>query len=127
MTDEKDTHQSSFISGFVLGSFAGAAALFLLSSNKGRQIAKEILKEVEDAIGQTDIVGEEVEEIVEETVRKAEKHTETIAKEVAATKEELSEGLVEKLDDTLSKIEEIQLQGIELTKGLQQKFFKRKK
>jgi len=49
MSDEEVTQQSSFVTGFTLGLFAGAAGYFLFGTKKGGQVREQLVNDWEDA------------------------------------------------------------------------------
>ncbi|HEX7018134.1 MAG TPA: YtxH domain-containing protein [Patescibacteria group bacterium] len=49
MTESKDHHQGSFLSGFTVGLFAGAAGYFLFGTDKGQKLTEKLSDEWESA------------------------------------------------------------------------------
>jgi len=49
MPRDEDTEQTSFMTGFTVGLFAGATGYFLFATKQGAQLRRQLLKDWEDA------------------------------------------------------------------------------
>lgn len=123
MNNEKGNN--SFWIGFFLGGLVGAFIVFLMGTKQGKKLAEQIFDEVE-------IYEEELEEKVaklqkkgEELLEEAQNVKEKMVAEVENRKKIVSDTLVNKMDDALTKIENIQKKGVELTQEVHHNYFKR--
>jgi len=115
----------NFWLGFFLGGLVGAFIIFVLGTKEGRKIAEKLVEQAE-------IYEEELEEKVaklqkhgENLLEEAKAVKEKVAKEAAGGKKSISNKLVSKMDETLSKIEDIQKKGVELTREVHRNYFKK--
>lgn len=49
MTEDKSHHQGSFLTGFTVGLFAGAASFYLFGTDKGKKLTDRLSEEWENA------------------------------------------------------------------------------
>lgn len=115
----------NFWLGFFLGGIIGAFLIFVFGTKEGKKMLEKILERAED-----------YEEELEEKVAKLQKHGEDlleearsvkdkVIKEIEEDKKDISTALITKMDQTLSKIEDIQKKGVELTKEVHHHYFKK--
>lgn len=123
MNNEKGNN--SFWVGFFLGGLVGAFIVFLMSTKQGKKLAEQVFDEVE-------LYEEELEEKVaklqkkgEELLEEAKDVKEKMVAEVVNGKKIVSDALANKMDDALTKIENIQKKGVELTQEVHHNYFKR--
>jgi gas vesicle protein len=118
-------NSGNFWLGFFLGGVVGAFILFVLGTKEGKKIAEKLIEQAET-----------YEEELEEKVAKLQKHGENLLEEAKAVKEKvtkevtggkksISNKLVSKMDETLTKIEDIQKKGVELTREVHRNYFKK--
>lgn len=115
----------NFWLGFFLGGLVGAFIIFVMGTKEGKKIADEILEK-----------GEEYEEDLEQKVAKLHKKGEELLHETESIKERVvkhveegkkavSDSVVIKMDEALSKIEDIGRKGVALTEDLHHHYFKK--
>lgn len=117
--------QGNFWMGFVIGAVVGAVLIFLFGTKEG----KKLMKLFEE---RSELFEEDLEQKItslqnqgEEFLKKAEDVKAHIIKEVADGKNTISEQMVSRMDDTLTKIEDLQKKGVELTHDVRHNYFKR--
>lgn len=123
MNNEKGNNH--FWLGFMLGGIFGALIIFLLGTEKGKRLAKKIIED-------SNLAGEDIEEKIdklktsgENIIREAEDVKEKVAKKVDS-KKGVSNRLISKMDEALTKIENIQKKGAEATRSVRHRYFKKK-
>lgn len=123
MNNEKGN--SNFWVGFFLGGLVGAFVIFLMGTRQGKKLADKLLEEAE-------IYEEELEEKVaklqkkgEELLEEAKDVKDKVIKDVESGKEAVSENLAAKMDEALTKIEDIQKKGVALTQEVHHHYFKK--
>ncbi|HCS78734.1 TPA: hypothetical protein DIV55_03245 [Patescibacteria group bacterium] len=129
---ESPQRNNTFWFGMFLGGLLGALLILILGTEKGRKLAAKLQKEglefLDDA---KDTVGKEVEEKVEvlrnksaELIEKGKEIEAEIVEAIGEVKADLSEAAVEKVDESLAHIEELQQHGRASTQELRKKLFK---
>lgn len=114
-----------FWMGFFLGGLFGAFIILLLGTREGKKFASRLLEkgelfedDLEQKISQIEKKGEELLEHVENVKEK-------VVQEVEEGKQTVSDSLISRMDETLTKIENIQKKGAKLTEDVHKRFFRR--
>lgn len=122
---ENKNNSGNFWLGFFLGGLIGAFIIFLLGTKQGRKILEEIVEKAE-------LYEEELEEKIsqlqkkgEDLLQEAEEVKEKVVRDVETGKKTISDSLVSKIDQTLTKIEDIQKKGVALTEEVHHHYFKK--
>lgn len=118
-----DQNDRSFLTGLIIGGAIGAGLVFLFGTEKGKKVREEIKEKGADILDDLDDVLEELEEKGKELKKKAQIVKEEVVEKVGDLKEKAGEEMMEKLDDTLAKIETLQERGREATAALRKKYF----
>lgn len=114
---------NGFLLGLIIGGVIGAGAVFLFGTEKGKEVREELKEKGDDALDDLDDVLTQLEKKGKEIKKKADIVKEEIAEKAGEMKENVSEEVVEKLDDTLAHIEALQERGREATASLRKKYF----
>jgi len=125
-------HNNVFWFGMFLGGLLGALLILVLGTEKGRKLAQKLQKEgLEFLSAAKDTIGDQVEEKVEvlreksaELIEKGKEIEAEIVEAMGEAKADLSEAAVEKVDESLAHIEELQQHGRQSTQELRKKLFK---
>ena len=111
--------------GFILGGLFGAATIFLLGTKEGKKLAKKLLEK-------TEVFEEELEEKIskledsgQDFLKEAQAVKDRIVNDIDKEKKQISTVLASKMNQTLGKIEDIQKKGVELTKEVRHRYFKK--
>lgn len=115
----------NFWFGFFLGGLIGGIIIFLMGTKEGKKLIERLIEKTET-----------YEEELEEKVAKLQKRGEDLLTDVQAVKEKIyrrvdegkekvSDILVSKLDDVLTKIEDVQKKGVEITQDMHRNYFKK--
>lgn len=107
--------QNNFTLGVLLGAIVGAGVVYLLTTEEGKKISKKIKKEAGPFL--EDLVSD-LEEKSEELAAKAEEVKEEVAERIEDAKETVSEEVGEKLDESLSRIAQLQERGRQAVSSL---------
>ncbi len=118
-----DQNERSFLAGLIIGGTIGALLVFLFGTDKGKKIRKELKEKGADILDDLDDILDEIEEKGKELKRKTEKIKEEVTEKASEFKEKAGEEVMEKLNDTLVKIENLQERGCEATAALRKKYF----
>lgn len=124
MSDEQKA-PGQFWFGFFAGGILGAFLIFILGTKEGKKLAKKLEEKAEL-----------VEEDLEQKIGKLEKKGQELLSEAEAMKDKVttviedkkqstSDELIKKMDETFSRIENIQKKGVALTEEVHKKFFKK--
>lgn len=123
MNNERGSN--NFWVGFFLGGLFGAFLIFLWGTKEGKRIAKGILEKGE-------VFEDDIEEKIltlqqkgEALVNQAEEVKKHIAEEIEDKKHTVSDELVSRMDEALSKLEEVQKKGVNLTQDVHHHYFKK--
>jgi len=122
MNNEKKS-RNSFVPGFLLGGIIGALVIFFLGTKEGKKAAHKIMSKAENIEDELDKKLHNVRKQGEAFVKEAQEMKDRITEEVEDKKHEVSDGLKEKLDATLTQIEDLQEKGVKLTKEVQRRVF----
>ena len=124
MCNEKHGNGNFWI-GFFLGGLVGAFIVYLLGTKEGKKVAERFLEQAE-------LYEEELEEKVasiqkkgEELLSEVKTVREKVVRRVEEGKSAATETLVTKMDQALSKIEDIQKQGVALTEEVHHHYFRK--
>lgn len=124
MNNEKGSSNNFWV-GFFLGGLVGAFIIFLMGTKQGKKLADQLVEEGE-------IYEEELEQKVatlqkkgEELLQEAKNVKNKVIKEVKTGKKEVTDNLMTKMDEALTKIEDIQKKGVEITSEVHHHYFKR--
>jgi gas vesicle protein len=118
-------HKNNFWIGFFLGGLIGGFIIFLLGTKEGKKLIEKLIEKTE-----------EYEEDIEDKVSTIQKKGDTLLSEVETVKEEVlhkvedgkkatTESIVSKMDEALSRIEELQKKGMSLTEEVHRNYFKK--
>lgn len=123
MNNEKGSN--NFWVGFFLGGLVGAFIIFFMGTKQGKKLADQLIEDAEE-------YEEELEEKVARLQKKGEELLEEakgvknkVIREVESGKKKVTDRLATKMDETLTKIEDIQKKGVELTQEVHHHYFKR--
>lgn len=115
----------NFWFGFFIGGLVGGFVIFLLGTKEGKKLAAKLQDnaelfedDLEEKVGKLQKRGEDL-------VNDARDLKDRVIEEVEDKKNSASEKLVSKMDDTLTRIEDIQKKGVELTREVHHKFFRK--
>lgn len=118
-------HGGHFWFGLFLGGLVGGFIIFLLGTKEGKKL-------IERLIEKTEMYEEELEEKIEQLQQKGEdlaqevqEVKEKVARKVKEEKNKASETVVSKMDAALSKLEDIQKKGVEVTEEFHRNYFKK--
>lgn len=117
-----EQRDNKFWFGFFIGGLIGAAVIVLLGTKEGKRIEKLLEKKGREALDDLEEKAEDIKEKGEELVKKGEQLKEQVIEDIQIKKEELTEAASEKLDETLSHIEQLQQQGLQNTQKLRRAF-----
>lgn len=120
-----ERNNGNFWIGFLLGGFVGGLIIALMGTKEGKKLVEKFLTE-----------GELWEEGLEEKLKglkekgeafleNAQEVKEQVMEKVEKKKEVLGEVMVEKIDEALSNIENIQKKGVEITQDVHHNFLKK--
>lgn len=123
--NEHQCKGGNFWLGFFLGGLVGAFVLFLMGTKEGKKLLARFIEEAES-----------YEEDLEEKVSNLQKKGEALLQEaqevknhvienVEEGKKNISEMLISRLDQALTKIEDVQKQGATITEELHHRYFKK--
>ena len=122
MSEEK---QGNFWFGFFLGGLFGAIAIFIMGTKEGKKLmerltedAEEYEEDLEQKVAKLQIKGEDF-------LNEANSVKEKITKEVKTGKKSITNAVADKMDQALTKIENIQKKGVELTRDVHHNYFKK--
>ena len=121
-----NSHKSgSFWLGFFLGGLIGAFIIFILGTKEGKKIfqfledeEKDVKNKIDDKIHTLKTKGEKYLEEAGDLQKK-------VKQQVAADVQTFSQTIVDKLDDSLGQLQEVQKKGAELTAEVRNRFFKK--
>lgn len=123
MNNEKGSN--NFWIGFFLGGLVGAFIIFIMGTKQGKKLADRLIEE-------TELYEEELEEKVarlqkkgEELLEEAKDIKDKVIKEVEDGKKDVTDRLATKMDEALTKIEDIQKKGVAITSEVHHHYFKR--
>lgn len=125
MSENNNSKNGNFWLGFFLGGLLGAFIIFVLGTKEGKKLLQKLIDRAE-------IYEEELEEKIvklqergEDLLAEAEEVKDKVVKEVAGGKRNISEKLISKIDQTLTKIEDIQRKGVAITSEVHHNYFKK--
>lgn len=121
-----NSHKSgNFWLGFFLGGLIGAFIIFVLGTKEGKKISqfledeeKDVRNKIDDKIHTLKTKGEQYLEEAGDLQKK-------VKQEVVADAKTVSQTIVDKLDDSLGQLQEVQKKGAELTAEVRNRFFKK--
>ena len=121
----ENNKNGNFWMGFFMGVILGGIIIFLAGTKKGKKLLEKLLDQAE-------IYEEELEEKLEnlnkrgeEFLKEAQAVKDKVIHEVDSDKKVLSSTLISKMDQTLSKIEDIQKKGVALTEDVHHRYFRK--
>lgn len=123
MSEEKT--KNNFWVGFFLGGLVGAFIIFLMGTNKGKKIAEQLMEEVENYEEELEQKVANLHKKGEELLVEATNMKNKIINDVETSKKEVTDRLVNKMDTALTKIEDIQRKGVEITSEVHHRYFKK--
>ncbi|MFH0863489.1 MAG: hypothetical protein V1858_00155 [Candidatus Gottesmanbacteria bacterium] len=112
--DNKDSN--GFWLGLLIGGFLGAAMLMLAGSKEGKKIIEQLLEKGEN-------LGEELQEKLEDSGQKINEVKEATTTKINEVKEQVGNETIERLDNALAKLEEVQGQAQDATEKIRKRFF----
>lgn len=113
-----ENNNGNFWFGFFLGGLLGAFIIYLLGTKEGK-------KKLEKVIEQAETYGEELEEKVSSVKRKSDNMEEEVISMGGYMKNSVKDKFTSRMDQALSKFEDLQKKGIILTKDAHRKFFRK--
>ena len=126
MTMSSDSQKSgNFWLGFFVGGLAGAFIIFVLGTKKGKKLAEKLIEEVEEHEEGLEQKVSKLQKKGEAFFKEAESVKERISEEIDTKKQIVSDTLVSKMDEALTKIEDIQRKGVGLTEEVHHRYFKK--
>ena len=121
-----NSHKSgNFWLGFFLGGLIGAFIIFVMGSKEGKKISQFLEDEEKDVRNKIDDKIHTLKTRSEKYLEEAGNLQKKIKQEVAAGTQTVSQTLVERLDDSLGQLQEVQKKGVELTAEVRNRFFKK--
>lgn len=121
MTENKD---SGFWIGFFVGGFFGALLLVLLGTKEGKRLATRLLEHGEFLEEDLESKIRKLQEKGEELLSQAQNVKEEAIQKVENVKGEVTSDIAQKMDTALTRVEEIQQQGVGITQEVH-RFFKK--
>lgn len=122
---DQEKSSGNFWVGFLLGGFIGATIIVLMGTKEGKKVAEKLLEKGE-------LLEEDLEEKIaklqekgEELLAEAEEVKEKAMEKIDEKKETLGELMVEKMDQALTNIENLQKKGVEVTQQVHHQYFKK--
>lgn len=122
---ENNKGNNSFWMGFFLGGLFGALIIILMGTKEGKKFAARLFEkgelfedDLEEKISHIQQKGEELLQHVEDVKEK-------VVHQVEEGKQTVSDSLISRMDETLTKIENVQRKGTKITEDVHKKFFKR--
>lgn len=122
---QNNQNNGNFWFGFFIGGVVGAAVIALVGTKEGKKIAAQLLEkgealeeDLEQKIKILETKGEELLSQAEEVRLKA-------MEKVEENKEIISEHLLNRMDEALTKIEDVQKQGVNITQDVHHRYFKK--
>lgn len=116
--------KSSFLEGLIAGAAIGIGGYLFLQTDQGKKVKKELAKKAEPYLDDLGGLLEDLKDQSSELLEKAEEVKTTIEEKIVEGKEEAQEVLTDKLENSLTHIEELQERGREATATIRKKFFK---
>lgn len=122
---KNENRASNFWFGFFIGGILGAFIIFLLGTKEGKKLAAKLDEKAE--LFEEDIEGKvgKLQKQGEDLLKQAQDVKDKVTKEFDDKKTAASSKLVDKMDKTLSKIEEVQKKGVVLTQDVHRRHFKK--
>lgn len=104
-----DRHEDKgFTGGLLIGAIIGAAAVFLLGTEEGKKVQKEIKKKTEEVIDNLPEVVEELEEKAQEVGEKAQEVGTKVTRQVGEFQQKAQEVIGQKIEEVEPQINQIQ-------------------
>lgn len=123
MNNERKSN--NFWVGFFLGGLVGAFIIFFMGTKKGKELTEELLERAQEYEEELEEKVAKLQQKGEEFLKEAQNMKEKVIKEVESGKKTVTENLADKMDVALSKVEDIQKKGVELTSEVRHHYFKR--
>lgn len=123
--NEQKNKRGNFLIGFFLGGLLGAFIIFILGTKEGKKILKQLSEKAEILEEELEEKVEKLKEKGEELLEEGERVKEKVVEEVKKRKKSASQVVISKMDKALSKIEGAQKKGIEITKNVHGRHFKK--
>ncbi len=120
-----DKGSNNFWVGFFLGGLVGAFIIFLMGTKQGKKLADQLMEEAESYEEELEEKVAKLQKKGEEFLAEAKDVKEKIVKEVVDGKKEVTEGLVTKMDEALTKLEDVQKKGVAMTEEVHHHYFKK--
>ncbi|OGG21140.1 hypothetical protein A3D03_05835 [Candidatus Gottesmanbacteria bacterium RIFCSPHIGHO2_02_FULL_40_13] len=121
-----NSHKSgNFWLGFFLGGLIGAFIIFVLGTKEGKKISRFLEDEEKDVKNKIDDKIHTLKTRSEKYLEEAGDLQKKVKQEVAAGAQKVSQTLVDRLDDSLGQLQEVQKKGVELTEAVRNRFFKK--
>ncbi len=124
MCNQCNSQKNSFLEGVILGAVAGAAACIFLGSDEGKKMQKVLKKKASPYIDDVVDVLDELKDQSTELLDKAEEVKDALQEKLEDNKEKVGSAISEKLEGSLSHIEELQERGREATSSIRKRFFR---
>ena len=118
----KDEQSKGFLSGLLWGAALGAAGFFLLGTEKGRKVKKQLVKKGKKLVDDFPDIVKDLEKQGEEFAQKAEE----VKKKLEKKAKEFSQEAKEKINASLTQIEKTQERGRKAAASTRRRFFVRK-
>lgn len=115
----------NFWLGFFLGGLIGAFLIFILGTKDGKKIY-ELLENEEEKVKNK--IGDKINNLKtqgDKYLKETDNLQKKVKQEVAAEVKTVSQTIVDKLDDSLGQLQEVQKKGAELTEAVRSRFFKK--
>jgi gas vesicle protein len=123
MSDEngKSAH---FTLGIILGGLIGAGAVYLLGTDGGRRIQKDMVKRGRKIAGDIEDRIADLQERGQELLEQGEDLKEQITEELENRREEMTDEATKRFDTALEGVEKAQEKGLTTTQQLRKRLFK---
>ncbi|MBI2405351.1 YtxH domain-containing protein [Candidatus Gottesmanbacteria bacterium] len=121
---EGSNRDTKFWIGFFIGGLLGAIILFFLGTKEGKKTGKMLEEKGQDFLDELEDRLADLEKKGRDLAKQGEALKEEVIEQVEDKKDEVSHGVVKKLDSALAHIEALQEHGRETTADLRKKLFK---
>ncbi len=115
----------NFWLGFFLGGLIGAFIIFILGTKDGKKIYGLLEDEEDKFKNKIDDKIQTLKTKGEEYLKETDNLQKKVKQEVITDAKTVSQTIVDKLDDSLGQLQEVQKKGVELTEAVRSRFFKK--
>lgn len=115
----------NFWMGFFFGGLLGALLIMLFGTKEGKKIAAKLVQKSEFFEDELEEKIYALQEKGEALVTQAQEVKDRVTQEIEDGKKTVSQHLATKMDETLTKIEDIQKKGVSLTQDVHHHYFKK--